>query len=95
VIETANYSSSSELRGADRNLRVTERYTRTGPTTLKYEATFTDETTWTSPWTVMIPLKRSNERIYEYACHEGHRAMIGILSGARAKERDAQASKDR
>jgi hypothetical protein len=98
VIETANYSPASEFRGAAENLRVTERYTRTGPTTLKYEATFADEGTWTKPWTVMIPLRRTDEHIYEYACHEGNIAMVGILSGARAKEKQRSAdhgSKDR
>ena len=38
---------------------------------------------------VMIPLKRTDERICEYACHEGNLGMIGILSGHRALEEDA------
>ena len=36
---------------------------------------------------VRIPLKRSTEKIYEYACHEGNIAMGGILAGARVQER--------
>ena len=35
----------------------------------------------------MIPLKRSNEPLFEYACHEGNIGMEGILSGHRAEER--------
>jgi hypothetical protein len=27
--------------------------------------------------------------MYEYACHEGNKSMVGILAGARAAERQA------
>ena len=56
------------------------------PDTLQYEITVDDPTTWTRPWTLMIPLKRSEQHIYEYACHEGNFGLSGILSGARAEE---------
>lgn len=39
----------------------------------------------------MIPLQRSEQRIYEYACHEGNFGLSGILSGARAEEHAADA----
>jgi hypothetical protein len=58
--------------------------------TLNYEVTFNDATTWTRPWTVMIPLKASQDRVYEFACHEGNIGMEGILAGARALERAAR-----
>jgi hypothetical protein len=32
-------------------------------------------------------MRRSDEQIYEYACHEGNHAMSGILGGARGEER--------
>ena len=70
-------------------LRLTERYTRVGPNTLQYEVTVDDPQTWTRPWTFMIPLKRTQQHIYEYACHEGNFGLSGILSGARAEERAA------
>jgi len=87
VVETANYSPKSTLMNATENLRVTERFTRVGPDTIKYEVTFNDPSTWTRPWTLMIPLKQSNERLYEYACHEGNASLVGILAGARAEEK--------
>ena len=34
----------------------------------------------------MIPLERSDEALFEYACHEGNYAMEGILAGARVLE---------
>ncbi len=45
-----------------------------------------DPDTWAQPWTLMIPLKGSEESIFEYACHEGNYAIAGILAGARAEE---------
>ena len=43
-------------------------------------------------WTAMIPLGRSKDAIYEYACHEGNLGMLGILKGARAEEKAAAAA---
>ncbi len=87
VIETTNYSPESNFRGARDNLHVVERLTRVGPRTLNYEVTLNDPTMWTAPWTVEIPLKRSEDLVFEYACHEGNIGMEGILSGHRAEER--------
>ena len=92
VVETKNYSPKSRFRGASANLYVVERFTRVGPDTLDYEVTITDPTTWTRPWTVIIPLARSDDTIYEYACHEGNYGMEGILAGHRVQEEDAAAS---
>ena len=90
VIETANYSNQSMLRGASRNTRVTERLRRVGPDTLEYVITFDDPDTWERPWTLMIPLKGSDEALFEYACHEGNYAMEGILAGARVQEAESR-----
>ena len=90
VIETANYSNASMLRGASPNTRVTERLRRTGPDTLEYVITFSDPDTWERPWTVMIPMERSDEALYEYACHEGNYSMEGILAGARLLEAEGR-----
>ena len=34
-------------------------------------------------------MNATNEKIYEYACHEGNYALPGILAGAREAERAA------
>jgi hypothetical protein len=31
-------------------------------------------------------LKRTSDKIYEYACHEGNSGLEGILAGARAED---------
>ena len=89
VVETTNFSPQSNFRGSAEHLHLVERYTRVGPDTLNYEVRVTDATTWTRPWTVLIPLKRSTDAVFEYACHEGNYGMEGILSGHRAQERAA------
>jgi hypothetical protein len=91
VVETKNYSPKTNVEGANENLNVVERFTRVSADTLNYEVTFNDPTTWTRPWTVMIPLKASQDRVYEFACHEGNLGMEGILAGARALEKAAKA----
>jgi hypothetical protein len=32
-------------------------------------------------------MKRTDEQLFEYACHEGNQAMVGILRGARVEDR--------
>ena len=87
VVETSNFSVKSSFRASAENLHLVERYTRVDSDTLNYEVTVTDPSTWTQPWTVLIPLKRSADAVFEYACHEGNYGMEGILSGHRAQER--------
>jgi hypothetical protein len=53
-------------------LHVTERYTRTGPDTLRYEATIEDAKTFSMPWKISVNLQRNtkpNARLMEYECH--------------------------
>ena len=90
VVESTNFSAKSEFRGSSQDLHLVERFTLAGPDTLNYEITVTDPTTWTKAWTALIPLKRSNDAIFEYACHEGnYRSMEGSLKGMRTLEREA------
>lgn len=86
VVETTNFYQNTSLRGSSPNLRVTERFRRVDADTLVYEYTVNDPTTWTKPWTVEIPMVKTQGPIYEYACHEGNYGMTSLLSGARAIE---------
>jgi hypothetical protein len=88
IVTTTNYSPKTRLQGSSENLRLVERFTRVSPDTLEYRLTFEDPTVWTTPWTMMIPLKRSEEPIHEYACHEGNHSLTGILAGARILEKE-------
>ena len=93
VVETTNYSPQARYQQSSENLRLTERFTRIAPDTIRHEVTVDDPTTWTRPWTVMILLKETQDPLFEYACHEGNYAMPGILAGARVEEAEAAASK--
>lgn len=73
--------------GAGPNAHLIERLTLVDADTLRYEYTMDDPTTWTRPWTAELFLTRVTTPIYEYACHEGNYGIVGILSGARAKEK--------
>ena len=85
VVETVNRRDES-FRGATRHLRLTERFTRADADTLVYEATLDDPTTWTRPWTFVVPMVRNAGEVYEYACHEGNYYMANMLRNARAEE---------
>jgi len=89
VIETRNFSEASNFMGARDNRLFKERFTRVSEDILQYEFTIEDDETWEAPWTAVLNWTRSEDPIYEYACHEGNYALEGILSGARAEERMA------
>ena len=86
VVDTKNFYNVTSFRGSSPNLHLIERFTRVDADTLLYEFTADDPTTWTKPWTAQIPMTRTEAPIYEYACHEGNYAMVGLLRGARAVE---------
>jgi hypothetical protein len=87
VVESTNFSSKTNVRGSGDGLRLVERFTRSGGNTLLYEFTVHDPASFTRPWTAALPMAKSNDQIYEYACHEGNYAMTGILRGARSSEK--------
>ena len=86
IIDTTNYKPRAFMSVSSDKLHVTERLSLSGPETLKYEITIDDPDVWTKPWSLMIPLRHSPNRVFEYACHEGNEGLAGILAGARAEE---------
>ncbi len=95
VVDTTNFSDKANFRGARENLKVLERFTPIDAGTIEYRLTVDDPTTWTAPWTATYPLVKTDDPIYEYACHEGNYSLRNILSIARAKEETAQAGQRR
>ena len=86
VITTRNFLGETSLGGSSASTHLIERFRRTGPDTLLYEFTVSDPTSWTGPWTAQVQMTRTDEPLYEYACHEGNYSMASSLSGARAME---------
>src|SRR5262245_43862271 len=89
VVDTINFSEKISFRGASPKLHLVERFTRLDADTLEYRFTVDDPATWTRPWTVAFPMVRTDEKIYEYACHEGNYGLRNILSNARWEEQNA------
>ena len=94
VVETANFKFNEKSRFgvqylgglSDEHLRVVERFRRTDANTLLYQARIDDPTVFTRPWSIEIPMDRTNDALFEVACHEGNYGMANILSGHRAEE---------
>jgi len=76
VVDVADFNDQTWLdKAGDYHsdaLHVVERYTRTGPNTLRYEATVEDPKTFSMPWKIRVELSRNtqpNARLMEYECH--------------------------
>ncbi len=83
----ADFNSAS---GSGETLHLVERFTRVDADTIAYQVTVDDPKMYTRPWTVAFPMTKTQDQIYEYACHEGNYGMVGILAGARAEEKAAE-----
>jgi hypothetical protein len=101
VVETSGFrpegTGTLSLRGLgtapDENMKLTERFSLLDADTLLYEYTVDDPTVWTTPWSVSQTMWRTDQPVYEYACHEGNHGMRGILAGARELERESRAGR--
>jgi hypothetical protein len=86
IVDTTNFNAQLNSLGVSENFHLIERFTRVAPDEIRYEMTFDDPSTWTKQWTAMIRLRRTDERLYEFACHEGNEVIMQtILSGNRSK----------
>ena len=86
VVETTNFLRETAFQGGltGARLHLVERFTVMSPEVLLYEVTVNDPTVWSVPWTYQIPMRRNDQPIYEYACHEGNYGLFNILAGAQA-----------
>ena len=70
-------------------MRLIERFTRIGAEELLYEYKIDDPKSFTKPWSAAIPMKKTDQPMFEYACHEGNYSMVTMLEGARATDKTA------
>ncbi len=106
VVDTTNFtdrrsvegtSTPPGFRGQGETLHLIERFTRVAPDMIEYRATVENPAMYASPWTIEMPwiqAAATQAQIFESACHEGNYGLTGILSGARAKERDGRAGSE-
>jgi hypothetical protein len=95
VVETTNFRSDDGVIFQNANpatFKITERFTRVAADSLNYEFTVEDPTTWTRPWTSLIPWNKVDpaEQMYEYACHEDNFDIVHFLTGARKREKNGE-----
>ena len=98
VIESTNFTaktasfnpSIAQAAGDGTHLHLTERFSLAADDTLHYEYTVNDPTTFTRPFTALLPMQRG-DLVFEYACHEGNYGLYNMLAGARAQEAEADA----
>jgi hypothetical protein len=84
VVDTTNFSPKADFMGSVDNRHLVERFTRVAPDEIRYEITVDDPTTWTKPWTAVLRLKQTGDKIYEFACHEGNYEIVEtMLRGSR------------
>jgi len=93
VIDTTNFVGIDNFYGADANMHLTERLTRIDPNTILYRFTVDDPTAFSRPWSGELSMRKSDEPVEEYACHEGNYSMQTVLAGARAAEKAAADSR--
>ena len=90
--KTASFEPSATTAiGTGVTVTLTERFSRLNDDTLLYEYTVADPTIFTSEFTVAVPMRRSDEPLFEYACHEGNYGLLNILTGARVAEAEDRA----
>jgi hypothetical protein len=95
VIETTNFKAEEGvlLQGANpATFTITERFTRVAPDSINYEFTVADPTTWSRPWTALIPWNKVDpgEQMFEYGCHEDNFDIVHFLTGARIREKNGE-----
>ncbi len=76
VVDSVHFTAETWLDRAgnfhSEQLHVVERFTRTGPDHMLYEATIEDPKVFTRPWKISMPLYRrqeANMELLEYACY--------------------------
>lgn len=99
VVETRNFSDkigSLSLRGiaygTAKDRLLIERFTPLSPGVMEYEFTIDDPTTFTDRIVGLSAMTKVEDKIYEFSCHSGNYAMMGILRAGRVEEADAAAN---
>jgi hypothetical protein len=85
VVETTDVNPNQQALMSSTG-KLTERFTRWSEDEILYEFQVDDPVLYTQTWKGEMTFRKSQEHLYEYACHEANYAMKDILSGARVLE---------
>lgn len=87
VVDTTNFTDKTSFRGSGEDMHLVERFTRVDADRLLYEYTIDDPKSFVRAWSAAIPMNKTDDPMFEYACHEGNYGMLHLLQGARAQEK--------
>ena len=88
VVETTNFRPENVYPNANpKTLKITERFKRVDQETIEYSFTVDDPSTWTKPWTAIVPLSSVPGPLFEYDCSENNNDAVNIMAGARNAEK--------
>lgn len=90
VVDTTNFMSKPALYGATETLHVVEKFQKQSDGSLNYSFAVADPSVWISPWGGDYPWPETQDKVYEYACHEGNYALGNIMRGARLLESELE-----
>ena len=96
VVETINFHPLQVEQGSIKitaDGKLIERFTHYSDTEIVYQFTVDDPNFYSQAWTAELSFHASAGPVYEYACHEGNIAMVGILAGARLQEQKGAVKK--
>ena len=88
IVETTNFTNRTAFRNSSGNLHLIERFTLHDVGTLSYEYRIEDPQSYASAWSAVLPMKRTEGPMFEFACHEGNYGLRNILVNARAADRN-------
>ena len=86
VVETRNVNPFQKSYVSDGG-KLIERFSRQADGALLYRFEVDDPQQFTQVWKGEMPFHLLKGGLYEYGCHEGNYALVGILQGAREKEK--------
>jgi hypothetical protein len=86
VVETTNFVDGPLFREGTGSMTVGEWFWFDSTSTLIYTFVVRDPAVWTAPFTGEYAWPRSENKLYEFACHEGNYPLAGIMKGARFLE---------
>jgi len=86
VVETTNFRDTPAYSQDSKDMKVTERFRMESADKLVYSFTVEDSSVWTAPFTGEYSWPRTDNKVFEYACHEANYSFEGIMKGARLLE---------
>ena len=86
VVETTNFVDGPLFREGTGSMTVGEWFWFDSTSTLIYTFVVRDPAVWTAPFTGEYAWPRSENKLYEFAGHEGNYPLAGIMKGARFLE---------